>query len=449
MPDNPVLIALYDPERLFASSFRKPLEESECQVLVFRNESALEKSLTRKPANIVIKTRATSTARQRLMKRLQAISADMEFLFVTDTPDVRIAMKAIHAGAFDCLPLPCEPALLTNAVRRALGHQLLAAEDPVLLHRLRKLHAPDPMAGESKPMRRVQTQVERVADTDVTVLVTGESGSGKEMIARRLHELSPRRAGPFVAVNCAALPDSLIESELFGHIRGAFTGAVADKPGRFELARGGTLFLDEIGDLSPLGQADLLRVLEDGIFRPLGSSETVHADARIVAATNVDLAEACRDGRFREDLFYRLNVITLTLPPLRERPEDIPTLAERFTLHFCQRHRRPQKRLSPTLIRHLQSLPWRGNVRELRNTIERMVLLSPERQLEPSHLPEHLADQPHTDHSKFISPELTLAELESEWIRRSLARHGNNRTETARQLGISRRALHYKLQRMK
>jgi len=448
MFDDLVLIALYDPERLFAAAFRPPLESCGWEVVVFRSESALEKSLARKAANVVIKTRATSSERRRLMGRVHAICADTEFIFVTTTPDVRIAMEAIHGGAFDCLPLPCGPALLTDAVRRALRHQLLAAEDAGLLHRLRDLHAPDAMAGESESMRRVQTQVERVADTDVTVLLTGESGTGKEMVARRLHELSPRRTAPFVAVNCAALPDGLLESELFGHVRGAFTGAVADRPGRFELARGGTLFLDEIGDLSALGQADLLRVLEDGIFRPLGSSETVNADVRVVAATNVDLLDACRDGRFREDLLYRLNVITLVLPPLRERPEDIPALAERFMLHFCQRHRRPQKRLSPALMRQLQTLPWRGNVRELRNTMERMVLLSPARTLGPGHLPEHLSGDPGESAAAGLAPTLTLAELESEWIRRSLVRHGGNRTETARQLGISRRALHYKLQRM-
>ncbi|MFU8849118.1 MAG: sigma-54 dependent transcriptional regulator [Opitutales bacterium] len=448
---EPVLIALFDPERAFAEAFRQPLQACGWEVAVFRSEAVLEKRLAQKPANVVIKTRATSSARQRLMTRLQALCTDMEFIFVTSSHDVRTAMEAIHSGAFDCLPLPCPPDLLTEAIRRALAHQLLAAEDAVLLARLRHLHAPDAMAGESKSMRQVQQRVARVADTDVTVLLMGESGTGKELVARRLHELSARRAAPFIAVNCAALPDSLLESELFGHVRGAFTGAVADKPGRFELARGGTLFLDEIGDLSPLGQADLLRVLEDGIFRPIGSAQTVRADVRIVAATNVNLANACREGRFREDLFYRLNVITLLLPPLRERPEDIPPLAERFLLHFCRRHRRPTKQLSPALIRHLQGLPWPGNVRELRNTIERMVLLSPERRLEPAHLPEHLEAcdaRSAANCSAPLPPQLTLADLEAEWIRRTLARLGGNRTETALQLGISRRALHYKLQRM-
>jgi transcriptional regulator with GAF, ATPase, and Fis domain len=302
------------------------------------------------------------------------------------------------------------------------------------------------MVGESEEMRRVQEAVARVADTDVTILLTGESGTGKEMIARRVHEMSYRSGGPFVAVNCAALPDSLIESEFFGHEKGAFTGALADKPGRFELARGGTLFLDEIGDLSALGQADLLRVLDDGIFRPLGSRTTVRADARIIAATNRDLAGRCREGLFRDDLLYRLSVITLHLPPLRDRPRDVIRLAERFVEHFCARHRRPTKRLGREIREALTRLPWRGNVRELRNAIERMVLLEPSRELRPGHLPPHLLG-----HSPEVAsgwhPGMTLGEVEDEWIRRTLERAGGNKAETARRLGISLRALHYKLGR--
>jgi len=449
MADDSVLIALFDPERLFAGTFRPALEAAGWEVGVFRAEAALEKSLAKTPANVVIKSRATAVKGGGLMGRLQSICADMEFIFVGAHSDIRIAMEAIHGGAFDCLPFPCSADLLADSVRRALRHQSIAAEDGRLLRRLRDLYAPDVMAGQSESMRRVQTQVERVADTDVTVLLSGESGTGKEMVARRLHELSPRRKAPFIAVNCAALPDSLIESEFFGHVRGAFTGAVADRPGRFELARGGTLFLDEIGDLSALGQADLLRVLEDGIFRPIGSAQTVQADVRIVAASNIDLMAACREGNFREDLLYRLNTIHLELPPIRERPEDIPALAERFARHFCQRHRRPQKRLASALLRHLQGLPWPGNVRELRNAVERMVLLAPERTLEPAHLPEHLGRPAPAPPGNCLPPDLSLAELEAEWIRRSLLRHAGNRTEAARQLGISRRALHYKLRALK
>ncbi len=438
-------LLLFDPERSYAPGFRQILEMEGWRVSEVRTEASAETVAGNDVVNVVIKAYAQAKARPGLMERLLGFCADTEFIFVSPEANVRMAMDAVRRGAFDCLPLPCEPAQLVESVERALQHQLLAAENSVLLARLHARNPPDALVGDSGAMRDVQDAIARVADTDVTVLLTGESGTGKEMIARRIHELSRRRDGPFVAVNCAALPDSLIESELFGHVRGAFTGAMADKPGRFELARGGTLFLDEIGDLSALGQADLLRVLEDGIFRPLGSHTTVQADARILTATNRDLERGCLEGRFREDLLYRLNVITLHLPPLRERPQDIPRLAENFVLHFCSKHRRPPKSLSAQLRGVLQTMVWRGNVRQLRNTIERMVLLVPERTLTPDHLPPHLLDSQPTAQTEGFPPTMTLAEIEGEWIRRTLARCGNNRTEAARQLGISRRALHYKL----
>jgi len=438
-------LLLFDPDRSFAPGFRQTLEAQGWRVSEVRTEASAETVARKDVVNVVIKSYARANARPGLMERLLGFCADTEFIFVSPQATVRMAMDVVRRGAFDCLPLPCEPGQLVESVERALQHQLLAAENGVLLARLHARNPPDALAGDSVAMRDVQDAIARVADTDVTVLLTGESGTGKEIIAKRIHELSRRRDGPFVAVNCAALPDSLIESEFFGHVRGAFTGAMADKPGRFELARGGTLFLDEIGDLSALGQADLLRVLEDGIFRPLGSHTTVQADVRILAATNRDLERGCLEGRFREDLLYRLNVITLHLPPLRERPEDIPRLAENFVLHFCSKHRRPQKKLSTQLRDVLQKGVWRGNVRQLRNTIERMVLLVPERTLLPGHLPTHVLDGQQPHHPEGFPPEMTLAEIEGEWIRRTLARCGNNRTEAARQLGISRRALHYKL----
>lgn len=439
-------LLLFDPKRIFAPAFREVLEAEGWRVSEVRTERGAETVAARDPVNVVIKSYVRAQTRAGLMERLLGVSPDTEFIFVSPEADVRMAMDAVRRGAFDCLPLPCENAQLVLSVSRALDHQLVAAEHPVLLARLHSRNPPDALAGESGAMKEIQKTLACVANTTVTVLLTGESGTGKEMIARRVHELSRRREGPFVAVNCAALPDSLIESEFFGHTRGAFTGAVADKPGRFELARGGTLFLDEIGDLSPLGQADLLRVLEDGIFRPLGSHTTVHADARIIAATNRELDLACREGKFREDLLYRLNVITIWLPPLRERPEDIPRLAQSFVRHFCAKHRRPQKQCSEDLMNHLCDQPWRGNVRQLRNVIERMVLLTPGRILTSSHLPAHLSPSHEAGSPAGFHPDLTLAEVEAEWIRRTLTRCSGNRTAAAKRLDISRRSLHYKLQ---
>ncbi len=300
--------------------------------------------------------------------------------------------------------------------------------------------------GHRGAMERVQVLIRRVAGTEVTVLIEGESGTGKELVARTLHASSLRRDGPFVAVNCAALSETILESELFGHVRGAFTGALADKPGRFALARGGTLFLDEIGDLSPLGQADLLRVLEDGIYRPLGSRTTVRADVRVLAATNKNLAERCGQGLFREDLLYRLNVITIPLPPLRERRDDIPELATRFCREFSRRHGRRSKTLSPALVGVLQALPWPGNVRQLRNSIEHMVLVSPREVLEAEDLPPQLRGPDPVRSQGFAwRPEMTLAQIEEAWVHHVLRQCQGHRTRAAVRLGISRRALHYRL----
>jgi DNA-binding NtrC family response regulator len=299
--------------------------------------------------------------------------------------------------------------------------------------------------GESAAMLRVQTMVRQVAPTDVTVLIQGESGTGKEIVARAIHERSLRAPGPFVAVNCAALPETLIESEFFGHVRGAFTGAIADKPGRFELARGGTLFLDEIGDLSRLGQADLLRVLEDGVFRPIGSRSVVRANTRIVAAANKELETQCAAGAFREDLLYRLNVITITLPPLRDRPEDIPPLVEMFRRHFAARHGKSSRRFTPGAIRRLQEFAWPGNIRQLRNVVERVVLTAGRPEVQADDLP--LPSNPRTGALGALAGR-SLAEIEREAIRQTLQRTHGNRTKAAELLGLSRRALLYKLARL-
>jgi len=303
----------------------------------------------------------------------------------------------------------------------------------------------DIFVGKSAAIRDVQRLIEQVAASDVTVLIQGESGTGKEMVARALHEKSRRNQGPFVPVNCAALPETLIESELFGHVRGAFTGGIADKPGRFELARGGTLFLDEIGDLSPLGQADLLRVLEDGVFRPIGSRSAVRANARIVTATNKELENECATGAFREDLLYRLNVITIPLPPLRDRPEDIPPLIEMFRGHFVAKHSRPGRQFEPSAIRCLQAFSWPGNVRQLRNIVERLVLIAPGNRIEASDLPPFLHSPNRTTNPAPQLAGMTLAEVERELIRQTLEKTGGSKTQTAEILGISRRSLHYKL----
>ncbi len=308
-----------------------------------------------------------------------------------------------------------------------------ARRDPLLL------------MGESEAICRVQQMAVGVAQTDVTVLIQGESGTGKELVARTIHQHSARAARPFIFVNCAALPEQLVEAELFGYRKGAFTDARADKAGRFQLADGGTLFLDEIGDLSPKGQGDLLRVLEDGAFRMVGGTEVIRVDVRIVAATNKDLQEAVAAGKFREDLYYRLHVVPIRIPPLRERSEDIPLLIEAFVAQFCTKHKRRLKRLTPEAMRLCQRFPWPGNVRQLRNVVEHLVVTAPAVVIGLDGLPDQLREQENKSPEFTVRPGVTLAEVERLLIRQTLRHVTTNRQEAARLLGISRRTLQYKL----
>jgi len=296
-------------------------------------------------------------------------------------------------------------------------------------------------------VQEISALIRQIASTEVTVLLEGESGTGKEVVARAIHEQSRRRTKPFIAVNCAALPDTLIEAELFGHTRGAFTGAIKDSMGRFQLAQSGTLFLDEIGDLSKKGQGDLLRVLEDGMFRPVGSPVMVRADVRLIAATNKELEAESMEGRFREDLFYRLNIVSIRLPPLRERAEDIDPLVLSFTAHFCAKHRRRQKRFHPDVLGLFQTFRWPGNVRQLRNLVERLVVTIPHTAITPDDLPTSLRQNTSGPSSLKIESGMTLAQVEAELIRQTLLKVTANREEAAKCLGISRRALQYKIQR--
>jgi Transcriptional regulator containing PAS, AAA-type ATPase, and DNA-binding domains len=306
---------------------------------------------------------------------------------------------------------------------------------------------PDLLLGHSPLLRNVVRLAEEVADTDVTVLVEGESGTGKELVARLIHRRSRRAARPFVFVNCAALTETLVEAELFGHARGSFTGAIADKPGRFHLAHGGTLFLDEIADLGPKGQGALLRVLEDGAFRTVGGTELQRVDVRVISATNRNLTQAVTNGKFREDLFYRLQIVPISLPPLRERTEDIPLLVDAFLDHFSKKHRRPRPRLSPEALELCQGFPWPGNVRQLRNIIERLVVTRRTDPIAPDDLPAFIRHHDRTAPSFPVHVGMTLADVEKLLISRTLAQLTSNRTEAARLLGISRRALQYKLKR--
>lgn len=383
-----------------------------------------------------------------LMDKIRGVTPDTQFIFVSEKGSIRTAVDAIRNGAFDYLSKPIDSNQLIESIAKALDHQALVAEDQRLKFRLRKRSEPDIFAGKSTLMQDINALIQQIAPTDVTVLIEGESGTGKEIVARAIHEKSRRRGRAFVAVNCAALPDNLIEAELFGHVRGAFTGAISDRHGRFQLAHGGTLFLDEIGDLSPKGQGDLLRVLEDGIFRPVGSHKVERADARIVVASNKNLEAEGMSGRFREDLFYRLNIVTIHIPPLRERAEDIPTLVTSFAEHFCAKHhRRRQKKFSREVVALFQTLRWPGNVRQLRNVIERLVVTIPRDTINLADLPAPLVQSTKGHQAFTIQPGMSLAQVEAELIRQTLLKVTSNRAEAAERLGISRRALQYKIAR--
>ena len=380
-----------------------------------------------------------------LLTQLRAHNRDTLFILMTAYGTVESAVEAMKQGAYDYLPKPLDLKRLRVQVQKALEFQAVVAENNELRLRLQTSAEPGLLVGESEPMRAVARLVQEVAGSDVTVLLEGESGTGKEIVARSIHLQSARRERPFISVNCAALAEQLLEAELFGHVKGAFTGAVANKPGRFQLADGGTLFLDEIGDLSPKGQGDLLRVLEDSAFRMVGGSELIHVNVRVIAATNKNLQDSVNSGKFREDLFYRLQIVPIVMPPLRERAEDIPLLIERFFENFTAKHKRRRKRMSAEALLLCQRFPWPGNVRQLRNTIERLVITCREAVIDVPQLPDFLRDYDRKTTTFTVRPGTPLAEVEKLLIRQTLTHVTSNREDAAKALGISRRALQYKL----
>jgi DNA-binding NtrC family response regulator len=366
--------------------------------------------------------------------------ATLPVLLVTAFTDVRDAVAAMRDGAVNYLAKPIDLDELLASVRQAVG-----ISESAPLHLDREQPLPDFVVARSPLMQAVFRDASLIAPSETRVLITGESGVGKEIVADVIHAWSPRAAGPLVKVNCAAIPETLLESELFGHEKGSFTGAHAQRLGRFEQANAGTILLDEIAEMSPPLQAKLLRVTQDGCFQRVGSNREIHTNARILAASNRVLEDEVKAGRFREDLFYRLNVVELNVPPLRERREDILPLAGRFIEEFTK----GRARFSDTVSACLERYPWPGNVRELRNAMERAVLLSRSELILPEHLPTRVrdaADKPATAEAGDLE---RLEEIERQAIMQALRLHKSNRTETAKSLGISRRALIYKLQRFR
>ena len=381
------------------------------------------------------------------LKQIRQISPGIQIVLMTAYASVGTAVDALRFGAHDYLIKPLDIEELKLLVKKTLRHRRLEQENLFLKERLGDHLRFDHIIGRSSTMGKLFETLSLVAPSEATVLITGESGTGKELIANALHQNSPRREHPLIKVNCAALPEPLLESELFGHEKGAFTGAVARKPGRFQLAHKASLFLDEIGDMSLTTQVKILRVLQEQEFEPVGGTQTLKVDIRVIAATNKDLKEEIEAGRFREDLFYRLNVVTLNVPPLRDRREDIPLLADFFLKRYAEKNRRHMKGFSPRAVDLLMRHPWPGNVRELENVVERAVILAREETISPMDLPSAIRelDASETDLLADLTPGKSLKEVERRMILRTLEEAGGNRTHAAEILGISRRTLQLKL----
>lgn len=380
-----------------------------------------------------------------VLEQVKKTHPRLPVIMITAHGTIQTAIGAMKIGAADYITKPFDLDELKIVVKKTLQVSRLLTEVTFLRSELTKKH--EEMIGESQAFMAVRSLIRQVAPTNVTVLITGESGTGKEVAAVALHRSSARHEGPFVAVNCAALPEHLLESELFGHERGAFTGATSRKLGRFQLADRGTIFLDEIAEMSPTMQAKLLRVLQDQTFERVGGTETLQVDIRIIAATNRNMDEAVRKGEFREDLYYRLNVIKIHLPPLRERPTDIPILAHHFLARFRTLYR--ETGIHPAAMTLLQHYHWPGNIRELQNVIERALILAHGGQITPDHLPKELQTPKETRPVQFELPEegVALEEVEKQLIIQALEKSGGNQTRAAALLHITRATLLYRMQK--
>jgi DNA-binding NtrC family response regulator len=384
-----------------------------------------------------------------LCERIVANRPDTPVIVITAFGSMETAIAAIRAGAYDFVTKPVDTEFLVLALDRAVKHRSLQEKVRLLDKALKKSHRFAELIGESPVMHKLMNRLERVADTETSILIAGETGTGKELVAQALHKRSRRRRSPFVAVNCAALPDALLESELFGHKRGAFTDAKTERRGLFLQAHGGTLFFDEIGDIPLSLQSKLLRSLEERSVRPIGGTSEVAFDVRIIAATNRDIETAIEEGRFREDLYYRINVIQIDLPPLRERGTDILLLARHFVEQFAIRSNKHITGISNTASEKLLNYTWPGNVRELRNTIERAVVLTGCEKISVDDLPEKIRDYKATRflvESDNPSELVPIQEVERRYILHVLKTVGGNKTLAAKVLGLDRKTLYRKLQ---
>lgn len=446
MPEqHPPRILLVDDDQASRNTLREWAEQQGWEPIAVEDGQAALEYIHEGVAVIVTDLKMPRTDGMQLLRLAKENAPHAAVIMVSGIGSVEAAVQSLKEGAFDFLSKPIQLKELKHRIDQALEKRSMSAEIAELHRQLREQYGIDNMVGQSPSMRELFEKIKLVADTNSTVLVIGESGTGKELVARSLHLNSPRRGKPFLPINCSAIPDTLVESELFGHERGAFTGANEKRKGVFQAAEGGTLFIDEIGEM-PLGlQSKLLRAIENKTVLPVGSAHEVPVDVRLVAATNRDLDEAVKQKEFREDLYYRLKVILLRLPPLRERREDIRLLVRHFIDRIAHETSREVRDITPEALNALREYDWPGNVRELRNTLEGIIVLSMKEQLELSDIPEHIRDAEATASGSVFELGMTLKDMEREAIRRTLEVTSGHRSQTAKRLGLSVRTLQRKI----
>jgi DNA-binding NtrC family response regulator len=413
-------------------------------------QEGLEKITTYRPSAVLADMVMPRMDGLELLRRVKEQLSELTFVLITAQGSVDSAVSAMKEGAYDYLTKPVEPQRLRTLLLHVAERQRALRDVASLRHELQEQGRFGQMVGNAPALRAVYRVIEQAAPTAASVLVYGESGTGKELVAKTIHQLSGRSKNPFIAINCAAIPESLLENEIFGHERGAFTGALDRRSGCFELAHTGTLFLDEISEMSPAIQAKLLRVLQERTVRRLGGQKELPVDVRLIAATNVDPAKAVQQGKLREDLYYRINVIGIAVPPLRERTEDIPLLVENFISEFNAQNGKTVRTVAPDAARLLRRYSWPGNIRELRNVIERAVILTPGDFIEVEHLPSDLSGPPPPSiQTVGLTPGMTVDEAERRLIELTLQHTRDNKTRAAEILGVTVKTLHNKLKRFR
>jgi two-component system, NtrC family, response regulator HydG len=453
------LVLIVDDEAPNRESLGKIFEREGWRVALADSAAAALDVLRREPVSVVVTDlMMPGMTGEELLRAVKTLAPEIEVVLMTAYGTVESAVAAMKEGAYDFITKPVKRHAIVKSVRQALEKASLVAENRALRAQIAELSqvATGGLVGGAPAFRAVLDRLRQAAPTTATVLLLGESGTGKELAARLVHDLSPRAAGPFVPIHCAAIPEGLLESEIFGHEKGAFTGAVARKEGRFERARGGTLFLDEVGEMSLAGQVKLLRFLQDGVLERVGGTEPMRVDVRVVAATNKDLAAEVKAGRFREDLFYRLDVVSVRLPPLRERPGDVPILASGFLRRASDEYRKPVAGFTPAAMAALERYGWPGNVRELRSVVDRAVIFARGETIDRADLPDALQADGRADAgapagggaAALVVPLGTpMDEIERLVIRETLRQTKGDKNLAAQILGIAARTIYRKLDR--